>query len=117
MSISITIPDELAGQLKPYQDDLPQILALGLREWHARQEPGFIGLNDVLETLASLPAPAEVLALRPAPKTQARIDELMEKTRTSGLSPADQREWEQFQYVEHLVRLAKTQAVLKLKGA
>jgi len=113
--ISITVPDELADRLQLYQDDLPQIIALGLREWTARREPGFTSLSGVLETLANLPAPEEVLALRPSAEAQARIDELLEKNRTTGLSAAEQREWEQYQYVEHLVRLAKTRAVLKLK--
>jgi hypothetical protein len=116
MPVSITLPDDLAGQLQRYQDDLPQIIALGLREWNARQEPGFTSLNGVLETLATLPGPDEVLALRPSAEAQARIDELLEKSKTAGLSPAEQREWEQFQFAEHLVRLAKTRAMLKLKG-
>jgi hypothetical protein len=116
MPVTITVPDELAGQLQLYPDDLAQILALGLREWNVRQEPGFTSLSGVLETLASLPAPEEVLALRPSADAQARIDELLEKNRTSGLSAAERREWEQYQFVEHLVRLAKARALLKLKS-
>jgi hypothetical protein len=117
MSVSITLPDELAQQLELHQAELPQIIALGLREWNARQDQGFTGLSGVLETLATLPGPEEVLALRPSLQAQARIDELLEKNRAAGLSAAEQREWEQVQFVEHLVRLAKTRAVLKLKGA
>ena len=116
MPISVTLPDELASQVRLYEDDLPDILTLGLREWNARREQGFAGLSSVLETLAALPSPEEVLALRPSEAVQSRIDELLEKNRTSGLSPAEQREWDQFRYVEHLVRLAKARAVLKLKG-
>jgi hypothetical protein len=117
MPLSITLPDDLASQWQQYEHELPQILALGLREWNARQETGFVGLNSVLETLATLPAPEEVLALRPSPTIQARIEELLEKNRSSGLSPEEQREWDRYRYVEHLVRLAKAQAVLKLKGS
>lgn len=117
MAISITLPDELANQVRQHENDLPEILTLGLREWHARQEPGFAGLSGVLETLATLPTPEEVLALRPTPLVQGRIDELLEKNRTGGLTPEEQREWNQFQFVEHLVRLAKTRALVKLRGA
>ena len=78
-------------------------------------EPGFRGLRGVLETLATLPAPEEVLALRPAPAVQSRLDELMAKSRDGGLSPAEEREWEQYQFVEHLVRLAKARAAAKLR--
>jgi len=113
MSISITLPDDLAERLQRYPNDLPEIIALGLREWTARQEPGFAGLSGILETLAHLPGPEEVLALRPSAEAHARIAELLGKTRDAGLSPAEQREWDHFAYIEHLVRLAKAQAILK----
>jgi hypothetical protein len=117
MDITLKIPDELATQLRPVETDLPQILALGLREWRARREPGFTGMADILETLASLPTPEEVVALRPSTALQERIEDLLDKNRSGGLSPDEQREWEQYQYVEHLVRLAKARAALKLKSA
>jgi hypothetical protein len=88
-----------------------------MRAWDARRQAEFSGLADVLETLASLPSPEEVLALRPSALLQAEIDELLEKNRSGTLSPEDQRAWEQYQYVEHLVRLAKARAAGKLKSA
>ncbi|MGE3805838.1 MAG: hypothetical protein AB7K24_14275 [Gemmataceae bacterium] len=116
MSKSISVPDELADQLDPYKDELPQILALGLREWNARTDTGeFVSLASVLETLASLPTPEEVLTLRPSPSVQAHLEELLEKNRNEGLSPAEKREWDHYAFVEHLVRLAKAQAKLKMK--
>jgi hypothetical protein len=65
MPTTVTIADDLAKQLKPYEAELPEILQLGIREWQARRETGYNGVSAVLETLASLPAPEEVLALRP----------------------------------------------------
>ena len=116
MPITVTIEDELAKQLKLYEKQLPQIVELGIRELRARSEAGYNGVSSVLEKLAALPSPEEVLALRPAPALQERIDALLEKNRTAGLSPDDQREWEQYQYLEHLVRLAKASAQRKLNG-
>ena len=116
MSLTVTIKDDLADQLRPYEAQLPEILQLGIREWQARKEPGYNGMSSVLEKLAALPTPDEVLALRPALPLQERIDALLEKNRTTGLSAEDQREWDQYQYVEHLVRLAKISAARKLKG-
>ena len=117
MPVSVSLPDELAGRLRLYEQDLPDIINLGLREWNARGEPGFAGLSGVLETLATLPTPEEVLALRPSASVQARLEELVQKTRQGHLSAEEQREWDHYQFVEHLVRLAKAKAVLKLKGA
>jgi hypothetical protein len=109
MEWALTIPDELATRLRPVGERLPQILELGLRELHAA--PGtFAGLADVLEALAGLPSPQEVLALRPSPALEERVDTLLGKNRQSGLSDAERLEWQQFQYVEHLVRIAKAQA-------
>jgi len=117
MPLTLTIADDLASELKPYEDKLTEILKLGIREWQAREEPGYTGLSSVLETLAALPDPAEVLALRPAPQLEQRLEALLEKNRTKGWSPSDQREWDQYEYVEHLMRLAKISALRKLKGA
>jgi hypothetical protein len=117
MEITLSLPEELATRVRTVEKELPQILELGIREWHARRQAGFSGMAGVLETLASLPTPDEVLALRPSTALEERIEELLDKTHAGGLSSDEQQEWEQYQYVEHLVRLAKARAVLKLKRA
>jgi hypothetical protein len=117
MEITVSVPEDLASRLRPVEKELPEILELGIREWHARRGPGFSGLEEVLETLASLPSAEEVLALRPSADLQARIDDLLEKSRSGSLSNEEQADWDRYQYLEHLVRLAKARAALKLKGA
>lgn len=116
MATTVTIADDLASQLRPYSDSLTEIIELGIREWKARTEPGYNGISQVFETLAALPTPEEVLALRPAPPLQERIEVLLEKSRTTDLSAEDQREWDQYSYLEHIVRMAKANALRKLKG-
>ena len=64
MEVTLTVPDDLATRLRPVKDQLPQILELGLRELHSTP-PSYEGLSDVLEALARLPSPEEVMALRP----------------------------------------------------
>ena len=115
MSMTVTITDDLAKKLKPYAAQFPEILEMGIRAWCARSEPGYSGVNDVLEKLAALPTPEEVLALRPTALLQDRLDALLEKNRTAGLSVHDQREWDQCAFLEHLVRLAKANAIRKIK--
>lgn len=117
MEITLTVPEELADRLRPIEAHLPRILELGLREWTARQAATFTGLADVLKALASLPTPEEVMALRPSSALQERLDGLLEKSQTGGLSEEEEREWEQYRYVEHLVRMAKAQASIKLRGS
>lgn len=116
MPNTLTVTDEMLRQLKPYEAELPEILELGLRELQARGEAGYSSLNSLLEKLAALPTPEEALALRPSPQLQGRLNDLLESNRTSSLSPADLREWDQYQYVEHLVRMAKITATRKLQA-
>ncbi len=117
MEITLSIPEEMAAQLHPFHNQIPRILELGLRELNAAAQSNFAGAAKVLETLARLPAPEEILALRPSEALQQRIDTLLEKNRTEGLSQVEEQEWEQYQYLEHLMRMAKTKAYLKLKAA
>jgi hypothetical protein len=110
MDLTLTIPDELASRLRAVEDRLPEILELGLREWLSTP-PGYAGLNGLLEALARLPSPEEVLSLRPAAVLQERIEVLLDKNRAGGLSVEERREWERYEYIEHLIRLAKARAM------
>lgn len=115
--IMVDVPEEIAERLAFHPDELPQILALGLREVNANPTSGFSGLSEVLEFLVQLPPPQEILALRLSPQVQAEVDQLLEKNRSVGLTAVEQCLWQQYEYVEHLVRLAKAQALLKLQSA
>jgi len=109
MQITIDVPDHIAISIK---ENLPQILALGLQEINANPATGFSGLT---EFLAKLPSPQEVLALHLSPSLQAEIDNLLEKNRTLGFSQSEKLLWQHYEFVEHLIRLAKAQALLKLQ--
>ena len=117
MQISVEVPDELAHRLSALQEQLPQILEMGLREWNADTQAGFSGLAEVLEFLANLPSPEEILALEPSEALQTQVQNLLEKNETVGLTPEEERVWQQYEYVEHLVRVAKAKALLKLRAS
>lgn len=115
MQFTLELPDDLASQLSALEDKLPQILQLGLRELNAGGQAGFTGAAEVLEFLATLPSPEEIVALRPSETLQTQIDFLLERNKTQGLTADEEQTWQQYQYLEHLVRIAKAQALLKLK--
>src|SRR5436305_1980652 len=94
--ITVDVPDELAEQLRPVTDRLPRILELGLRELQASASGGYVGSAEVLELLAGLPAPEDILALRPAEALQVRVSQLLEKNRLGGLTPEEEEEWNQY---------------------
>jgi hypothetical protein len=114
MQINVDVPDDLAIRLNSLQEQLPLILELGLREWNADAQAGFSGLAQLLEFLANLPSPEEILTLKPSETLQHQIAALLEKNRTTGLTANEERLWQQYEYVEHLVRVAKAKALLKL---
>lgn len=114
LPITIEVPDELAGRLRQRSTEIPRILELGLRQVEAQDQLQFSGAADVLDFLAGLPEPADVLALRPSAELQERAEALLAKNRAEGLSPAEAQEWEQIEYLEHIVRLAKIRARQKL---
>ncbi|MGB3511541.1 MAG: hypothetical protein WBA93_20340 [Microcoleaceae cyanobacterium] len=113
--ITLNLPDELISRLHYFEKELPQILELGMRELNASSTEGLKGVANLLEFLVSLPSPEEILALRPSEILQNQINILLEKNRTAELTNEEKKQWEQYQYLEHLVRIAKAKAYLKLK--
>ena len=73
-SITLSLPDDLATQLRAHQQQLPTILELGLRELNANAQSGFDGAAAVLELLAALPTPNQILNLRPSPRARIGTD-------------------------------------------
>jgi hypothetical protein len=114
--LTLEVPDELAERLRPLQEDLPHILELGLSQLEPQSPGSYRSGAEVFELLARLPSPEEILALRPSAKTQARLRALLTKIKGDGLTPTEEREWRQYEYVEHLVRMAKATARLRLDG-
>jgi hypothetical protein len=111
---TLKLPDDLAERIRNYEERLPEVLELGLRELSADSQKGFEGAAEVLEFLAGLPSPEEILTLRPSERFDRHVRELLEKSREGALNPQEEEEWERYEFLEHLVRMAKTRACLKL---
>ena len=71
--------DDIAMQLASVEDDLPEVLALGLLQMKANPSDGFSGLSEVLEFLAELPSHEETLTLRLSDVAQSQVELLLEK--------------------------------------
>ena len=72
-------------------------------------------LADVMDILAELPSPEEVMALRPSLSLAKRISFLVEKKRSKGLKPEEAAEWRDIMQAEHLMRVAKARAAIGRK--
>jgi len=75
----------------------------------------FAELDNIIDFLQSAPAPEAIIALRTSKALQARISALLEKNRSQGLTDGEEAWWKKFEYVEHLVRIAKAKAFAQLQ--
>jgi chemotaxis signal transduction protein len=71
--------------------------------------------DELAVFLASL-SPRKVLAYKASPKAQERVNILLEKNKTAGLTVDENAEMERFMTVEHIVRLAKAKAMQALNS-
>jgi hypothetical protein len=71
--------------------------------------------DELAYFLASL-SPRKVLAYKVSEKTQLRVNQLLEKNKTLGLSEEENAEMERHLTVEHIVRLAKAKALQKINA-
>lgn len=115
MQLTLDISDDLAIRINARSNALPRVLRLGLRELLAEDLGGFKGFSDVLEFLACLPTPQEILALRPSPALQEEMEQLLKKSRDTDLNAEEEEQWRRLEYLEHLVRKAKIHAAQRLR--
>ena len=69
---------------------------------------------DELATFLAGLSPKKVLAFETSREAKARVNLLLDKNKTKGLSSEENREMEHYMLIEHLVQLAKAQALLRL---
>jgi hypothetical protein len=62
-------------------------------------------LDEVVELLTTGPSPEELLNYRPSEQVQQRARELLTKLNSGETTPDEERELDQFQFVESLMRL------------
>jgi hypothetical protein len=116
VQITIEIPDDLAQRLQQFQSQLPKVLELGLQEFQSQQRSvNFIDEQDIILLLSSQPTPEQILAICPSPEFQARVNDLLAQSKAETLSAKGEAELERYLTLEHLVRLAKTNALAQLQ--
>jgi hypothetical protein len=116
MKVTLDLPDEWADRLPAERAELAQVVAAGLRRRRDRNTHLVHDLADVVDALAELPSPEEVLALRPSSYLAGRIDILLERRRSDRLTSEEAAEWEEIMRAEHLTRIAKAKAAARLKS-
>jgi hypothetical protein len=63
--------------------------------------------EEVVEFIAAGTSPGSVVAFRPSEAAKMRVADLLQREKTSGLSPDEKSELDHYMQLEHLMRLAK----------
>ncbi len=122
VTITLQVPDELAARLAPRRDELPKLLSIALELFPevpltvpdlATDNPAF---EEMIDFLASGPTPAQIVAFKVSPSTQARLEELLEKNSQEGLSDDEAAELEAFAQVNHVLLMLKARARMALSS-
>lgn len=116
VTLELDLPREMAHELPRDQRDLREILECGWREWRRRGAADFDEFSELMVRFARGMTPEEVLGLKASPRMQRRVRTLLEKNGRTRLSRDEERELDQHEFVEHIVRVAKGHALLKLRG-
>ena len=66
--------------------------------------------EEIVEFIARGPTPNNVAAFRPSESTKERVTDLIQREKTSGISPEEESELNHYLQLEHLMRLAKARA-------
>jgi hypothetical protein len=115
--ITIEIPERLERRLTRYYDRLPEVLERGLDDIEVDPTGQLDNIEEIVELLASQPTPEQILAIKPSPKLQARVSELLTNSKAGTLSHQEETELDRYLFVEHMARLAKARAYEQLGSA
>ena len=72
---------------------------------------------EIIDFIAAGTTSEEVVRFRPSPDAQSRVEDLIERERTTGLSADEKAELDHFMELEHILRMAKAKARHILKRA
>jgi len=73
-------------------------------------------LSRLVKVLSHAPSPQDILELSTTSEEEKRLAELREKMHGSGLNDQEKMEVQFFLYAEHIVKMAKIEAHLRLRA-
>ena len=113
-TITLDIPDDLAAQLMPLQDRLPELLSLMVDLFTIKRVPPTAGedsvhpvFTEMMDFLVSRPTPEQIVAFKVSPEMQTRLEILLDKNRESNLTETEDAELDTFEQINHLLILLK----------
>jgi len=74
-----------------------------------------LAYDEFVDFIAGGSTPQSVIDFRPSEQTRAHVADLIHRQKTASLSPEETAELNQYLQIEHLMRLAKARARLRLQ--
>jgi hypothetical protein len=65
---------------------------------------------EFIDFIAAGTTPEQIIAFRPSPAAQQRVEELIAREKEGNLAPEEQSELDHFFQLEHILRVAKARA-------
>ena len=114
-TITLEVPDELAGKLDLLRGRLPGILPELLdllAPDNGKTVPSlrYQVFTEMIDFLASGPTPEQIVEHKVSPQVQERLSELLEKNREDSLSDDENAELDSYELVDHVMSLLKIRA-------
>ncbi|MCF2145357.1 hypothetical protein IQ276_002590 [Desmonostoc muscorum LEGE 12446] len=119
--LTIQIPDDLAQRLEPLQNQLPELLRrlLDIDNIQTTAQPKnqteTIDIpavyQEVIDFLIKRPTPEEILAFKVSPQAQMQLQALLEKNRSTTLTPMELAELDVYEQLEYMMVLLKARAL------
>ncbi len=107
VEITLQVPESLAERLQPVQEQLPEILEIGLEHSRPLSTRAYA---QALEFLLNAPRPTEVLSFHPSPAIQNEVNRLLDKHKRDELTPEEERELDRIGDLEHILLALKARA-------
>jgi hypothetical protein len=101
--ITLEVPEELAKQLAEIGDRLPELLTLSLQQ---PPLPAHI-YRYILDFLTGNPTPQQLAEFQPTTEMQERLRTLLIRSKTGDLTPAELKELDEYERIEHLIIMMK----------
>lgn len=73
-----------------------------------------VAYDEIVDFIASGTTPESVIAFNPSSAVKAQVADLIRREKTGGLTPTETAELKNFLHIEHVMRLAKARARLRL---
>ncbi|MEZ4511593.1 MAG: hypothetical protein R3C62_06950 [Chloroflexota bacterium] len=114
MQLTIEVPDYLAEQIEQNRDHIAEILEHGFQQTSVAPAAVEDELRGIVTLLASQPTPRQILNIWPSAALQDRLSNLLYQSKTGTISREQIGELERYLLLDHMVRLAKGQALQQL---